>query len=170
MTLTINGEWPSVSIEYLSTFIDLSQLTSLGLYINIDHCSVSNAISNIGHLLQQAYNVRSLILANSLYGSSFNGIGDNICSIIPHHIKHLDIYDMDLDNIKILLTRLKHLSSVTFVFFFDMPFSPTEIIGWLSQRIDFTYLVDNSSLSIWLGNNINLRPECTWINNLISKD
>jgi hypothetical protein len=151
--LTINGKLPFESIEYLSTLIDLSQLTLLGLYINIDHCSVSNTMNDISRLLEQAYNVRSLILANTFFVDGFNGIVDNLCSIIPHHIKHLDIYDMDLNNIKIVLTRLKHLSSVTFAFFFNMPFSPTEVIGWLSQRMDFTYLVDNSSLSIWLGNN-----------------
>ena len=153
--MTINGEWPSNSIEFLSTLIDLSHLTALGLYINFDHCSISNTINNIDYLLQQTYNVRSLTLANSFCGSNLNGIVENLCSIIPHHVKHLDIYDMDLDDIKIVLDRLKHLSSVTFVFLFDMPFSPNEIIGWLSQRIDFTYLVDNCSLSIWLGNNIN---------------
>jgi hypothetical protein len=107
-------------------------------------------MNNIGCLLQQAYNVHSLTLANSFCGNGLNGIIENLCSIIPDHVKHLDIYDIDLDDIKIVLERLKHLSSIAFVFFFDMPFSPTEIIGWLSQRIHFTYLVDNSSLSIWL--------------------
>jgi hypothetical protein len=154
--LTINGQCSSNSIDYLSTLIDPSQLTSLGLFINIEHGFVSDAINNIDSLLQRACNVRSLTLANTICGDSFNRIVGNLCSIIPHHVKHLDIYDMDLNDIKIILTRLKHLSSVTFAFFFQMPFSPIEIIGWLSQRRDFTYLVDNSSLSIWLGKNINL--------------
>jgi hypothetical protein len=155
LTLTINREWSSDSIECLSTLIDLSHLTTLGLYVDFDHISVSNTINNIGYLFEQACNVRSLTLSNSFCSGNLNMKIEDLCSIIPHHVKHLDIYDMDLDDIKILLTRLKHLSSITFVFLFDMPFSPTEVIGWLSQRIDFTYLVDNCSLSIWLGNNIN---------------
>ncbi|CAF4093308.1 unnamed protein product [Rotaria sp. Silwood2] len=161
LTLTVNGEWPVGSIEYLSTLIDLTNLTTSGLYVNFGHYSVSNTINNIGCLLKQTYNVRSLTLSNSVYRSNLNGTVESFCSIIPHHVKYLEIYDMDLDDIKILLQQVKHLSSVTFVFLFDMPFSPNEIIGWLSQRIDFTYLLDNCFLSIWLGNNINVQPNCS---------
>ncbi len=153
--MTISGKWSFNSIEYLSTLIDLSHLTTLGLYVDFDYCSMSNIVNNIGCLLKQTYNVRSLTLSNSFCGGNLNMMVEDLCSIIPHYIKHLDIYDMDLNDIKILLTQLKHLSSITFVFFFDMPFSPTEIIEWLSQRMNFTYLVDNCSLSLWLGNNIN---------------
>ncbi len=131
----------------------------MGLYVDFDHCLVLNIVKNIGYLLEQAYNVRSVTLSNSICRSSLNGIVENFCSIIPHHVKHLDLYDVDLDDIKTLLERLKHLSSVTFVYLFEMPFSPTEIIGWLSQRMDFTYLVDNVSLSIWLRNDSNIQSK-----------
>ncbi len=143
------------SNEFLSTLFDLSHLTTLELYVDFDHCSLSNTIKNIGYLLKKTYNVHSLTLSNSFCRSNLNRIVENFCSIIPHHVKHLDIYDIDLDNTKILLERLQHLSSVSFVFFLDMPFSPTEIIGWLSQRRDFTYLIDKNCLSIWLGHNHN---------------
>jgi hypothetical protein len=159
LTLTISGKWSVDSIEFLSTLIDLSHLTTLGLYVDFDYCSMSNIINNIRYLLQQTYNVRSLTLSNSFYGGNLNMVVGDLCHIIPHHIKHLDVYDMDINDIKILLTRLKYLSSITFVFFFDMPFSPNEIIKWLSERTDFTYLVDNSSLSLWLGKDINASPE-----------
>jgi hypothetical protein len=128
----------------------------LGLYVDFDHCLVLNTVTNIGYLLKRTYNVRSITLSNLICRRSLNGIVEKFCSIIPHHVKHLDLYDVDLDDIKILLERLKHLSSATFVFLIEMPFSPTEIIRWLSQRMDFTYLVDNSSLSVWLGNNCNV--------------
>lgn len=159
LTLTISGKWCFNSIEFLSTLIDLSCLTTLGLYVDFDSSTVSNFINNIGYLLQQTYNVRSLTLSNSFYGGHLNMKVEDLCSIIPPYIKHLDIYDMDLHDIKLLLTRLKYLSSVTFVFFFDMPFSPNEIIEWLSDKMSFTYLVDNCSLSLWLGNHIDVSSE-----------
>ena len=154
--MTIKEQWPSESIDYLSTLIDLSQLSSLGLIVNIEHSFTPDAINNINCLLRRAYNIRSLTLAGTFCGKSFNGNVKKLCSIIPHHVKHLDIHGMKSNDIKIVLTRLKHLSSVTFEFFVDMPISLTEIIEWLSKRRDFTYLVDDSSLSIWLGNNIKL--------------
>ena len=157
--MTNNGEWSSDSNEFLSTLIDLSHLTTLELYVDFDHCLLSNTIKNIGYILEKTHNVRSLTLSNSCCRSNLNGIVEDFCSIIPHHVKHLDIYDIDLNDIKILLERLQHLSSVSFLFPFDMPFSPTEIVGWLSQRRDFTYLVDKSSMSIWLGQNINVQSK-----------
>ncbi|CAF1259680.1 unnamed protein product [Rotaria sordida] len=74
LTLTINGEWPADSMEFLSNLIDLTNLITLGLYVDFDHCSVSNTINNIGYLLKQTYNVRSLTLSNSHYRSNLNGI------------------------------------------------------------------------------------------------
>ncbi|CAF0748325.1 unnamed protein product [Adineta steineri] len=148
LTLIIDEEWPFESNEFLLNLIDLSHLTTLELSVDFTHSSISDTIDNIGYLLKQTNNVHTLILSSH---DSTTSIIERICSIIPHYVRHLDLFDIDLDDIKILLERLKHLFSVSFTFSIEMPFSPTEIIEWLSKIRNFTYLDDKRSLSLWLG-------------------
>jgi hypothetical protein len=70
---------------------------------------------------------------------------ENFCSIIPHHIKHLKI------DIKIILDRLEHLTSVTFRILNRKKHWQTEMIEWLSKRRDSTYCIEYDILHAWLG-------------------
>jgi hypothetical protein len=102
-------------------------------------------------LLEQTYNLRSLVIITNWLDETYASNMENFCSMIPHHIKHLEIDIGIIGDMKIILLRLEHLLSVKFRFVNQKIHWQTKIIRWLSERRDSTYYKDLSSLHIWLG-------------------
>lgn len=70
-------------------------------------------------------------------------------------VRYLQIHVTNIEDIKIILERFDHLSSVTFKFLTDSLVCIAEIIEWLlTKGKDFTYQSTKFSLSLWLGKNI----------------
>ncbi|CAF1200220.1 unnamed protein product [Rotaria sordida] len=144
LLLFIDNEWPIGSIEYLSTFIDLSYIVELLISIDFDPKSVSNKLTNITHLLKQTLNLHTLTIDSSLTSA------ENICLLVPDHIKHLQVSVKNIDDTKLIIEQLKHLSSVTFETLYDIKCLSPEFVTWLMEkRNQSTYRNENTFLSIW---------------------
>jgi hypothetical protein len=104
---------------------------------------------NFFGLMKQACNVRSLEIFNRWHGiSSFMNI-EKFCSMMPAHIRHLDIDIANINDMKVILERLEQLSSVKFKFSFEKSIFIKEIIEWLSQnRSNSSHLKDIHCLSL----------------------
>ncbi|CAF2850623.1 unnamed protein product [Rotaria sp. Silwood2] len=148
--LFIDNEWPIGSVEYLSTFIDLSCIVELIISIDFDPKSVSNKLTNITHLLKKTLNLYTLTI------DSTSASAENICLLVPDHIKHLQVSVQTTDDIKLIIEQLKHLSSVTFEVLYDTKcLSPEFVTQLMEKRNQSTYRNENMFLSIWFNNKSN---------------
>jgi hypothetical protein len=100
----------------------------------------------IAGLLEQTSNIQSLIIPTR------NTVLQSICSIVSSRVQHLQIPVNDVEDMKIILERFNHLSSVTFKFVADSSTFISEIIAWLvTKDRDFTYQSTQFSLHLWFG-------------------
>jgi hypothetical protein len=76
---------------------------------------------------------------------------DNFCSVIPHHIKHLKIDVDSMNDMKIILNRLEHLSSVSFRFLNRDAHWKARLKKWILMRRNVTCHPDLDTLHIWIG-------------------
>ncbi|CAM4771798.1 unnamed protein product [Rotaria magnacalcarata] len=148
LRLQIYENWPDGSLGLLSSFIDLSTITDLTLDVNIVENDSSNITTGITALLQQASHIKSLVILSHTLSLH------TICSIISHHIKHLQIPVTSIKDMKLILNQFDHLFSVSFTFLCKSIVSITEITELLvTKGIDFTYHLTQFSLNLWLSMN-----------------
>jgi hypothetical protein len=141
-----NGELPITSSQYLSTLINFSQLVGVRLCISL------NILTGVTSFLEKAHNVRSLEIDNSACDVSCNIRMGNVCLMIPRHVKQFDISVTTVDDMKMILERLDHLSNVVFRLSRNLPYGIGEIITWLKNKRRYvSYYYTDNYLSIWLG-------------------
>jgi len=146
--LRLDGDWPRNSLELLSSLIDLSTITELELRIDFTLGDISKTTVGIVTFLEKTTNVRSLIIPSRTVSIK------TICSIVSHRVQHLQISVNSVEDMKMILKRFDHLSSVTFIFSASSLVPIAEIIEWLIRNDrDFTYQSTQCSLSLWLGKN-----------------
>ncbi|CAF1342097.1 unnamed protein product [Rotaria sordida] len=151
LDIRIDGTWSIDCVHLISTLIDLSQLRKLKLIDKFDEDSSQIMTTNYLKIFEQAYNVRSLIIIIPWLTKTDTKITNQLCSMIPSHIAHLKIDVRSMKDMKIVLERVDHLSSVTFRFFNSKSTRQTKIIEWISDRRDLTYCKESDELRIWLG-------------------
>ncbi|CAF3720823.1 unnamed protein product [Rotaria socialis] len=148
LRLQIHENWPDGSLDLLSSFIDLSTITGLTLDVNIMENDSSNIAAGITALLQQASHIKSLVIISHTLSLH------TICSIISHHIKHLQIPVTSIKDVTLILKQFDHLFSVSFTFRYKSIVSIKEITELLvTKGRDFTYHLTQFSLHLWLGMN-----------------
>jgi len=153
LTLVNDGEWPKNSLRFLSTILDLSHIVKLSLSVNFIPEHMLNTISNINILLNQALNLRSLLLFDYWTPENCMKRMKIVCSMISPNIKHLQIRVKDLDDIKYILERLEHLTSVTFEYAQILTINHQEFIQSLAYLNRYSSIWDSqSALHVWLGN------------------
>jgi hypothetical protein len=75
---------------------------------------------------------------------------ENVCSMVPSNIKHLQLKVKNIDEMKIIIDKLEQLSSVTFAFAVRRIFN-YEFIEWLIAKDKRpTYWNSEFFLHIWL--------------------
>jgi hypothetical protein len=153
LTLGNDGDWPKNSLELLSTILDLSRIVKLSLSVNFIPENTPSAVSNIIALLNQASNLRSLVLLDYWAPDNLMARMKAICSMITPNIKHLQIRVKNLDDIKYILERLEHLTSVTFEYAQILTINRQEFIQSLAYLKRYTSLWESQqALHVWLGN------------------
>ncbi|CAF3410965.1 unnamed protein product [Rotaria socialis] len=148
LLLLTGNEWPDGSSEYLSAFIDLSCIVELSVSVDFDPNDISNTLTNITNLLKGTSNLQSLTIDSS----STNA--ENICLLVPNHIKHLQVAIQSIDEMKLIVERLKQLSSITFNMLLDINSFLPDFLTWLMEkRNQSTYRNDTGYFSIWFNKN-----------------
>lgn len=143
MMLT-DGPWPDRASECLSTFINLSSITDLFINFDFDSTSTLNDLTSIKDLFTHTTNLNSLIIDTR----SINA--QDICSLIPDHVKHLQVSVRKIDDMKLIVEKLDHLLSIAFEIGYETHLSVPDFVIWLAeQRNKSTYTKDTGFLSIW---------------------
>jgi hypothetical protein len=136
--------------------VDLLNLQTLSFRSDFEESTVSNTINNLITLMHRASNIRSLILLPLSVDGQYNTTMAILCSIVSLHVKHFSLKIDKLDDMKIIVERLRHLSSVSFNFPSDRKINSNEMIDWLvNNGRDFNHLENEYSLHFWFANNEN---------------
>jgi hypothetical protein len=156
LALDIGGKSWSHAFEYLSSLIDLSQLHQIWLFASKNR---PFRISTVNILLKQASNVRTLGLS---YDDDLTPFIDELCSVASYQIDHLELKTKSIDNMKLILERVSHLSSVTFLQHSCSSNSFMEMSKWLAEKgRQFNVSDNHQSLQIRFEKNTGSPAEMT---------
>ncbi|CAF0826842.1 unnamed protein product [Adineta steineri] len=148
LNISVHGEWPIDSFYFISILVDLLKLQKLSFRSDFDQSTIDNLII----LVNQAFNIHSLSLLPLNMDEQYNTTVTNLCSIVSLHVKHLTIKIEKLDDMKIVIKKLKHLLSISFNFPSDRKINSHEMIDWLiNNGQNFTYLEYEYFLHFWFG-------------------
>lgn len=141
-----------LSRGWLSTIlhlIDLQTVETLELNGPIIQQGHPQVMKEMGKLLRHTPNVSSLHICDDFYMRKSRITADQLCSIVPDHVKHLGVSIQGLEDIRKTLNRLPFLSSA--FFHFDGKSSTNRRVEWLheEQRCSL-YQLNDFSLEVWL--------------------
>ncbi len=143
LKLELDRQWPLHSLEFLSMTFDLSRLVKISLSISFDKKFAQSTINGLNTLFKQTPNV------HTFQNDNYTANAEIICSIVPHHVKYLQTKMTRINDMKIVLERLEHLSSVTFHFPIHSSTYPTKIIKWLKlKKTSFTFWCTSDCIHI----------------------
>ena len=116
LKLNIDGIWPKGSIKFLSTTIDLLQITNLSLSINFFHEYMRSIVIGTKKLLQHAVNIQSLTLMDLWGPDHCTTTVEFIQEMLTTNIRQLDIRVKNTEDMKYLIENIEHLQMIHFHF------------------------------------------------------
>jgi hypothetical protein len=135
-------------ILFVSKLIDLTTIVRITLKGRSTYRTRRNMRINIARLLQRTPSLSYLNVDYDYY--IYNSwTADNICFMVPSHVKHLTVAIKNMDEIRFVLNRLQHLSSAKF--HFSCALDSRRIIEWLEKTNKGSrYRRDACSINVWL--------------------
>jgi hypothetical protein len=154
--LSISDQCASNCFEFLSKLIHLKNVIKIVFIICSRGSYLNSMIRIFLNFLKELPNINSIEIFNRWHGIfSYIDITD-FCVLIPVNVKHLDIDISDVNQIKILIEQLDHVSSFKFKFGFDKSMFIKSILQWLiNKNINSTYISDIHYLSLWISKECN---------------
>jgi hypothetical protein len=105
---------------------------------------------DISVFMKQAHNLSSLIISDEFHKYNSDRTAGNIYSILPHHIKHLQIPMDDLDQLKVVVERCENLSTISIIS--NNEKLCKQLIKWLAEStINTTCKESYETVAVWLG-------------------
>ncbi len=143
-------QYLSLSLGSISVFINISQIVQMNIDIHYSIACNRNRLMNIGILVKQAHNLLSFTIESGHDKQNIRRIVENMHSIIPCHVKHLRIPVNDPEQIKRILERCQHLSTIQ-LDLRDWKYCEY-ITRWITKNtINSTCSAGFRSVSVWLG-------------------
>jgi hypothetical protein len=144
------GNWSLFPLECLSVFIDISKIVQIELTSDTFEEYNWDTWMNICIFLHQTQNLSSLAIWNISPSMKLNQSIDTICSIVPRHVKHLQMPIDNLNQIEKILKQCENLSTIKFDI--DSSEFSKEIITWFSDNtINSTCSENDKIVFVWLG-------------------
>ncbi len=122
----------SLSLQSLLIFIDTSRITRITMISGYFDEFNQNTWTDIGIFMEQVHNLSSLIIQKNSCTYKFDRTIENIHSIIPRHVKHLQMLINNVNQIKMILGRCENLSTITFDT--DNSEFVEDIINWFADN------------------------------------
>ncbi len=121
-------------------------------------------ITNLRNLLQQACSLTALDICCQYEQRNSNLTAQDICSITPPQLKHLATAIKNLNETRIVLEQLQHLSTARF-FYASNNSSSDAFIEWLEKnKIGSSHFVGAVQTKIWFGHDP-IRPNKVIVGN-----
>ncbi|CAF2071339.1 unnamed protein product [Rotaria magnacalcarata] len=133
LTIDVDQEWSIECVEFLSKIIDLFLIDKITFNPDLNLKFIHNTLNNIFILMGLAYNLSTLAIHPY---PSHDGIIDieNISSIIPCHIKYLEVVIKDIHSMKVILDHHEHLWSRTLLAYSDQSIPWSKFVDELVFR------------------------------------
>ncbi|CAF3108676.1 unnamed protein product [Rotaria sp. Silwood2] len=139
-------------IEFISNLIDLTTVVEVKISSTLIRKSDLYMLNDIANLLKKTCCISSVDICSGFFSRKSSLTATEICSLLPTHVKQLAVSVKNVNEIKSVLERFQHLSSVKF--YFDYTPYWNEVTKWLDdKRKGSSYQADSFSIYIWLGNN-----------------
>jgi hypothetical protein len=137
------------SLQSLSTIINIAHIVQIKLESYFLGWFKKDVLIDIGVFLKQAYNLSLLIIHNKSYKDKLPRTIDDIISIIPRQLKHLQIPIYNLNQIKMILEQCENLSTIKC----DVDSKGSEeLMQWFNENTtNSTCWQDNRTICVWLG-------------------
>ena len=114
------------------------------------HQHTENRWMDIGIFMEQACNPSSLFIHGRFYAYQPRQTIVNICSIIPRHVKHLELPINDLVQIKTILERCENLATITVNINGTKVYR--QVINWfVDNTVNSTCKESYECITVWLG-------------------
>jgi len=127
----------------------------------------SESAGNIDKLLKLMPNIRSIKTLNPFGYVNTNEYNMKICSLVNINVKHLTLSVSTVDQMQMVLRQLKYRSSIRFEYVNTSLDASEMHLAWLDrERGYYTYRLNNSSISMWFDNHINILEENKLIRNI----
>jgi hypothetical protein len=150
--------------SFISTLIDLTTVTEIKLTGIMISLAEPDIIADLSNLVKQAHSLISLDIACQYENRKSKLTAHDICSMTPSHVKHLSASIKNLNEAKIFLEQLQHLSTARFFYATNDLFSHS-FIEWLKQnKIGSSHFVGAVYTKIWFGHN-NIQPKTIRVGN-----
>ena len=148
--LQFRENWPLLSLQCLSMFIDISQIVTMKICSKYFNEYNQNTWMDIGNFIEQAHNLTSLLFECSFLTDTSSQTIENIHLILPRHVKHLQIPIDNLNQINIILERCTNLSTIKFII--EDPELSRKVVSWfLKNTINTTCQENYGWIAVWLG-------------------
>ncbi|CAF4204389.1 unnamed protein product, partial [Adineta steineri] len=150
--ININSQqvWPLLSLQSLSIFIDISRIVQMKIYSMYFDEYDQNIWIDIGNFMKQANNLSSFIIENNSHIYYSTPTMENIYSILPRHVRYLEIPIDHLNKIPVMFERCENLSVIRF--HCDNTHFSRKVINWFDNNtINTTCHLDDKIVCIWLG-------------------
>jgi hypothetical protein len=148
-------KWPRLSGQVFSLFIDFSQIVKLSWSAYGYNIRKQPSLIGLHTILEEAQNLLSLLIRNDYNNSS--QIIDDLCSIIPRHVKHLKMPVRNLKQIETITKRCENLSTVQFNFT-NSKLSDKVMEWFADSTINSTCCTTPDTIYVWIGEK-NIQPD-----------
>lgn len=150
INLRFNADWPLISLQSLSIFIDISKIICLNIQKNYLNEYNEKIWMDICLFMEQAHKLSSLIIGSTFKQCIVGSMMKNLYLNLPRHVKHLQIPINDLNLIKIVLERCENLSTIEF--YCENSELSQNVSDWFAQNtLHTTCETHRRRVSVWLG-------------------
>jgi hypothetical protein len=150
LDLEFRKDWPELSLQTLSVFIDISRIVKMKICSKYFDQFNENTWMDMGIFMKQAQNLSSLIIFNEFQGDQLDRTVENIHSILPYHVKNLQVPLNDVNQIKMILERCEKLTTINFTID-DEEFSD-KVMKWFADNTIYTTCRQGyKNFAVWLG-------------------
>lgn len=119
------------------------------MVVNLHHDKDTSTI--LTNLFRQTTQINALEIHNHCTSLNSTLTIEDLCALVPSHIKHLKMTVKNINEMKILFDRFVHLSSITFQFTCSKSIPSGKLIECiLNIKKDLTYRTDDCSIRVWL--------------------
>jgi hypothetical protein len=153
LILDLDGPCSIFIVQRLSQLIHISSITRMKLNFNYDfHNDVNKTEHLVSILLRHTSNLHTLEICNNVPVSQTTMTIDELCTMIPVDVKHLQITVKNINEMKMIFDRLgTQLNSITFQFSFVKSNPSAKMIeSFLNIKNDLTYRKDDCLIHVWL--------------------
>lgn len=150
MNLEFYEQWPLFTLDKLSILVDISRLVRLTIHSNYFNEYNEKIWSDIEHFLKQATNLSDLVIQTSFDTHHSDRTIESLSTLLPCHIKHLEISIQNLKQIQAILCNCQQLSTITLNNYETKLYD--EMIQWFEDNtIHSTCRISHGMISVWLG-------------------